>query len=304
MKWRKGGLIFKPDGSKPWARHTALQPTPVLQGDRLRVFVGMRDQEGASSVSWVDLDSEDPSRVVGIAGEPALSRGTAGAFDDNGVVPCAVVPVGPELWLYYAGYQLGHRVRFSVFGGLAISVDGGTTFQRARQVPLLDRTDEALLFRVAHSVLFENGTWRVWYGAGGEFRPGATKTLPVYDIRYMESRDPFHFPDHGMVAVSLRDDEHRVGRPYVIRRDGGGYLMFYGTGTEKHGYRLAYAESEDGLRWVRRDEDMGIDVSPSGWDSEMVAYPGVISAHGRTFLFYNGNDYGRTGFGYAELERW
>ena len=42
----------------------------------------------------------------------------------------------------------------------------------------------------------------------------------------------------------------------------------------------------------------------SGWDSQMQAYPAVVTAGGRTYLFYNGNDYGREGFGYAELESW
>jgi hypothetical protein len=80
--------------------------------------------------------------------------------------------------------------------------------------------------------------------------------------------------------------------------------MFYGAGTKHEGYRLAYAESVDGINWTRRDEDIGIEVSPSGWDSRMQAYPAVVQSGQRTFMFYNGNDYGREGFGYAELESW
>jgi hypothetical protein len=303
MKWTKRGVIYKPDGCRPWARHSALQPTPLVLGDRIRVFIGLRDANGVSSVGWVDLDPRDPSRVIGECAVPALSKGIEGAFDERGVVPCAVVTVGDEVWLYYAGYQLPRSVRFFVFGGLAISRDEGTTFARARGVPLLDRTDDALFFRVAHTVMRDGDLWRVWYGGGSEFREGAEKSLPVYDIRYMESRDPLRFPEHGEVVIPLREGEHRVGRPYVIRRDGG-YLMFYGSGTEQQGYRLGYAESADGQVWTRRDEDIGIDVSPDGWDSETIGYPAVVTVHGRTFLFYNGNGYGKTGFGYAELEAW
>jgi hypothetical protein len=79
--------------------------------------------------------------------------------------------------------------------------------------------------------------------------------------------------------------------------------MFYGSSTKTEGYRLAYAESADGINWTRRDNEIGIDVSPSGWDSRMQGYPAVVSCGGKTYMFYNGNDYGREGFGYAELEQ-
>jgi len=41
-------------------------------------------------------------------------------------------------------------------------------------------------------------------------------------------------------------------------------------------YRIGYAESFDGLQWIRKDDDVGIDVSKTGWDSEMICYPFVF----------------------------
>ena len=52
----------------------------------------------------------------------------------------------------------------------------------------------------------------------------------------------------------------------------------------------------------RRDEEVGIDVSPAGWDSAMIEYPYVFDHGGARYLLYNGNDYGREGFGLAVLE--
>jgi len=95
-------------------------------------------------------------------------------------------------------------------------------------------------------------------------------------------------------------NEYRVGRPYVIQT-GGAYQMFFCAGTETTGYRLAYAESTDGRKWIRNDGKLGITVSETGWDSTMQAYPSVFRVGGKTYLFYNGNDYGRDGFGLAEL---
>lgn len=306
MTWIRRGLIWAPSGDSSWAAHSALQPTPLLLADEgiIRVFVGMRDRDGVSRVGHVDVDAADPARVVEVSPRPALDIGAAGTFDDNGVVPCAVV-AGPEgLRLYYAGYTIPQKVRFHVFGGLAVSHDGGRSFSRHSQVPVLDRTDRELFFRVLHSIEHDGRVWRAWYGGGSSFEDAGEgeRTRAVYNIRYMESEDGIHFPDHGEVVIDVSEDEHRVGRPYVLRRDGGGYEMYFAAATRALNYRLTYADSPDGRHWTVRPERVGLDVSADGWDSRMMSYPSVVRHGGRSFLFYNGNDYGRTGFGYAELE--
>ena len=80
--------------------------------------------------------------------------------------------------------------------------------------------------------------------------------------------------------------------------------MFYPKRIKYLGYRIGYAESNDGIEWTRKDESVNLDVSESGWDSQMVAYPAVFEIAGKTIMLYNGNNFGATGFGYAELESW
>lgn len=75
----------------------------------------------------------------------------------------------------------------------------------------------------------------------------------------------------------------------------------YRTGRSQS-YRIGYAESQDGIHWTRKDECVGIDVSENGWDSEMIAYPYIYKHMDTTYLFYNGNGFGKSGFGYAILE--
>jgi predicted GH43/DUF377 family glycosyl hydrolase len=304
MRWLKKGLIYGPGGGSWWAQRWALQPTPLLRGDgSIRVFAGFRTSEGVSRVGFVDVDAENPAQILAISEEPALDIGVPGAFDENGVVPCAIIERHDKLYLYYAGYQLGHKVRFCVFGGLAISDDGGVSFRRYRQVPICDRTDDEMLFRVIHTVMLEDGHWRAWYGAGSSFTLHGGRQLPNYNIRHAETEAGLALKPAYTICIDTDGEEYRVGRPFVIKR-GGLYRMFYCAGTALRGYRLAYAESSDGLAWIRKDDTIGIDVSPSGWDSEMQAYPSVVIYKDRTYLFYNGNNYGEDGFGYAELEHW
>jgi predicted GH43/DUF377 family glycosyl hydrolase len=301
MKWKKYGLVYRVEGNSSWHRHSALQPTPILLDDAtIRVFVGFRDEKGSSRVGFVDLDATDPTRVAAVSEQVALDVGEAGMFDEDGVVPCAVVRRANELFLYYAGYQTALNIKFYVFSGLAISTDNGLTFRRHQCVPITDRTDREPYFRVIHSLLPDEGVWKVWYGAGNRFSTRNGKQLPNYDIRYTESDDGITIDNNFVVAVPASGAEYRVGRPYVVRTKGS-YQMFFCAGTETTGYRLAYAESQDGKSWIRDDDKLGITVSAQGWDSTMQAYPSVIRVGGRIYLFYNGNNYGREGFGLAEL---
>ncbi|MEM2995169.1 MAG: hypothetical protein QXI91_04035 [Candidatus Bathyarchaeia archaeon] len=305
MKWKKMGLIYCPSGKHGWDKHSALQPTPIILNDKvLRVYVGFRDDEGVSRVGFVDLDVNNPSKVLYVSEEPVLDIGEEGAFDDNGVVPCTVIQRENRFYLYYAGYQLVKKVKFLVFGGLAISDDGGFSFKRYSKTPIVDRTDDELYFRVIHSLILEEGVWRAWYGGGSKFIKEGDRILPSYNVRYFESPDGINFPKKGKVILDfIYVDEYRIGRPYVIK-DSGIYKMFYGYAIKSNDYRLGYAESKDGINWTRKDRDVGITVSESGWDSKMIAYPAVVKWKEKVYLFYNGNDMGRTGFGYAVLEHW
>ena len=44
-------------------------------------------------------------------------------------------------------------------------------------------------------------------------------------------------------------------------------------------------------------------VSATGWDSEMLCYPHTFWCDGQAYLLYNGNAFGRQGFGVAVMER-
>ena len=304
MKWQKKGLIWSPDGSLPWARHSALQPTAVAMGDFIRVFFGVRDDEGVGRPAYVDVAADDPSRVLKVADRPLLDVGEPGTFDDNGVVPCAVIRRDGQLLMHYAGYQLGVKVKFLAFGGLAISDDGGESFDRYSQVPVLERTSEELYFKAAHCVLWDEGVWKIWYTGGSAFTEKDGLSFPVYDTRYVESSDGIHPNGKGEVCLMPQGgDEYRLGRGHVIKTDGL-YRMIYARGTKSAGMQLGYAESTDGRVWTRKDEEVGLRLSDAGWDSRHISYPNFCRVGDRVYLFYNGNDYGKTGFGYAELESW
>jgi hypothetical protein len=305
MKWTKHGLIYAPDGALPWAQKHAFPPNPFfLDSHRLRLYVAFCDANTVGRIGYVDVDAENPKRVLAVSQKPVLEIGEPGCFDENGVVPTSIVPVGDKLYLYYVGFQLGQKVRYYQFQGLAISEDGGESFQRVQRTPILERSDRETLNRASGFVLHHQGVFKLWYVGGDSWTVSNGKPLPVYNIKYLESPDGIHWGDSGATAIDFKDaDEHALGRAFVLQ-GADRWRMFFSSRTYSRGYRLGYAESKDGTSWTRQDQKVGIDVSSEGWDSQMIGYAGVVPYRDRVYMFYNGNSCGQTGFGYATLDEW
>jgi hypothetical protein len=296
IRWRKQGLIIQPVPGLDWMTSHAMVPVADWRHDDVfRVYFSGRDARNRSLVGYAEIDLRDPVRVLRFADRPALGLGALGCFDDNGVTPSWIVNDGPRKYLYYIGWNAGATVRMGLVAGLAVSTDGGDSFTRVSRAPILHRTnDEPLAITTAPCVLREGNVWRMWYVSGVEW---VHRDLPRYNVKYAESADGIVWRRSGRVCIDFASpDERALARPCVVKDDGRYRMWFAHKGAD---YRLGYAESADGLTWIRRDEDAGLDVSPSGWDSDMIEYAYVFTHRGRRYMLYNGNDYGARGVGLA-----
>jgi len=301
MKWVKKGLIFKPAGQREWVTtHAMLPVADHISGDLYRIYFSGRDKLNRSLTGYVEVDINNPRKILALSPDPVLGLGSLGAFDDNGVSPTWMVNYRGEKYLYYFGWNKGSLVRAAEVSGLAISKDQGETFQRFSRAPVIDRTNaEPYQILVISCILIEGNTWRMWYDSADEWQ---TPELPRYNIKYAESADGINWVRKGIVSVDYRSrDESRVSRASVIKEDGV-YKMWHCYALNSGGYSMGYAESADGYRFERKSDSMTIDVSPEGWDSEMVCYPHVFVHEGRKIMLYCGNGYGRSGFGMAVME--
>jgi hypothetical protein len=224
-----------------------------------------------------------------------VTPGAPGLFDDSGAsLGCVLVHGGRHL-LYYVGWNLAVTVPWRNSIGLAVGDAGGLLFHKHGRAPVLDRS-EADPFSLSYPwVLHDRGVFRMWYGSNLTW--GASKDAMTHVVKYAESADGLRWRADGRVVLDLAGPgETCLARPCVVREAGGYRAWFARRGAS---YRIGYAESADGLVWQRRDAEAGIDVSSSGWDADMVCYPGVFTLGGRTYLLYNGNGHGATGVGLA-----
>ncbi len=302
MKWAKKGLVYAPEGDLWWAKSHAYLPTADVISDQcIRVYFASWDKDRIGRVGYVELDIDDPGKLLYLTKECVLDIGEYGTFDDCGVSPCCIVTTGSKKRLYYFGWQKTLTAPYLLFCGVAISLDGGKSFTKYSKVPVLDRTDKEYFLRSATAVLEEDGLFRMWYVCGVDWTEFNGKPCPSYVIKYTESPDGLNWNSASRTCIDFEsEDEFGFGGPCVIQ-DGGTYRMWYSIRSKIRPYRMGYAESVDGLEWVRKDDEVGIETSETGWDSEMICFPSVVQARGKTYMFYNGNRHGETGFGYAEL---
>lgn len=301
MKWKKLGLVFTPQDSLEWMNtHAAAPFADRVDEDLYRIYFSSRDRSNRAQIGFIEVNINDPYKVLFMTEEPILKIGKPGTFDDSGALGDSIVAWGNKKYLYYSGWNLGVTVPFRNSIGLAISEDGGRKFSKYSEGPILDRSIHDPGFAAAPYVLVEGDTWRMWYSSCIGWDEEEGKLKHHYHIKYAESEDGILWRRNGIVCIDFKsNDEYAISVPCVVN-DNGIYKMWYSFRGKS--YRIGYAESKDGLSWKRKDDEVGIDVSPMGWDSEMIEYPFVFDHQGKRFMLYNGNGYGKTGIGLAGLE--
>ena len=271
--------------------------------ERYGVHFAARDEKNRSQGGWADVEVEDGRLVVvGTAKNPSLNLGRLGAFDDCGAMPGCLVTHHGRLLMYYTGWTLARAVPFFFFIGVAESRDGGETFQRLSEAPVLGRNHHDPFLTGAPWVISESGRLRMWYISGTEWVPGAAEgesPTHYYSIKHASSDDGMVWQTDDRLCLPYLENEHAIARPVVTAVDGG-YRMIYPARRLGETYRIYSATSKDGLSWQRDSRPM-LDVAPSGWDSEMVCYGSRLDCAGGNFLLYNGNAYGKDGFGAARI---
>jgi hypothetical protein len=310
MVWEKLGLVWAPSGETDWARTHATLPVVQTQADgRWWIYVSCRDALGKSRIGRLTLDASmlphAVPRVLSFDDAPVLSLGAPGAFDDSGVMPSWLVRNGDELRLYYLGWNVIGTVPYRLSIGMATSHDGGVTFQRYSQGPIVDRSLREPFFATAPCVLREDDRWRMWYVSCTGWQETDGRWEPCYHVKYADSADGIDWNITGISCIAAAEGE-AVGRPCVIRLEDR-YAMIYSRRSilgyrtnPEQSYRLEYAESADGIEW-RRVANSGIARSNDGWDSQMIEYCWVERSDNETYLVYNGNGFGYSGVGIARL---
>ena len=297
------GLIFEPDGqdfshgSHPCAIH--------INDDLFIIAFTRRDLDQRSNIflSYANVSNGH----IELIGNPkrALLPGDPCCFDCDGVISVCLVKHEDSIYLYYVGWQNLPEGLWICDTGRAILDVGKLTLTREFLGPVLGRDKVNPLFAAATAFYVSGNHWQTWYNSGIRWEKTPQGWKHYYGIHYAESTNGVDWTCHpGMCLPFIDEYEYAFGRPSVIKiKDT--YFMWYAHRATKttDTYRIGFASSSDGRQWARNDGLSGIDVAESGWDSEMICYPCVFDHRDTFYMLYNGNGYGKTGFGFAVMEK-
>jgi len=306
MTWEFVGFWSMPAGRARWMMSHAQLPTPLpLGAGRVRVFFGARTAAQRSHIGYVELTiTANGVREEHCPIEPVMSPGPDGHFDQHGVYPSCIVPWQTGYRMYYVGWTQGAEPpMFDAAIGLAESADG-RAFARVSPAPLLARSVHDPCLVTSPHVYRDGERWRMTYVSGVRWSRDARGGLQShYHIKAADSADGITWQRRGQVAIDFADGETNIARSAVWRAGPAEYHMWFGYVQATVGmYRLGYAHSRDGERWVRRDDLAGITLDDRH-ATTMQCYPAVFELDGEVYLLWNGDGNGRAGFGVSRLRR-
>lgn len=317
MKLTKLGRIFDP------TRHAlpndcvqfAQSPQALVFDDFVRIYFSTRAVDKAngkylSHIAFVDMQ-KNLREIIRVSEKTVIPLGGLGCFDEHGIFPMNVLRHGDRILAYTCGWNRRVSVSVDTGIGLAVSHDDGLSFQRIGQGPVLGASLHEPCLVGDGFVKVIGGTFHMWYifGTGWKRHAPDAAADRTYKIGHAVSKDGIHWVKEEarqLIRDRLGADESQA-LPTVVEIAGRHHMFFcYRESfdfrkTKGRGYRIGHAYSDDLSHWTRDDENPRLEIGPGEWDSEMQCYPHAFECDGRFYLLYNGNEFGRCGFGLAEI---
>ena len=273
--WDKQGLIYVPNGNGFFKTHVTRPIPHQISNSALRIYFSSRDSDDQPLPSFIDVDIKNPKTILHINDKPLLKLGRRGTFDDSGVTPTCLLEHEGKMFLYYVGWKR-RRVNVTIEPSIGLCrvthSDSGEILERIFEGPIVAQDKNHPILVAAPFVLHDDEKFKMWYCSGTEWRICEGNPEMIYRVHYAESKNGVDWIPREKPAIDYKYDGEVISAPWVIKHKSKYYMWYSTRGSSTKGaknYVIGYAESTDGVEWIRMDEQVGITRSASGWDSEM-----------------------------------
>ena len=301
QNWNKLGRLFPIDKTNA-IQYAAVPLIGKIECDIATIYFSNRNQNNKSELCSIKINMNTflatESVKLGL-----LQPGKIGEFDEDGVMACDIYEIENKKYLTYIGWNRGVSVPFR--NAIGIAKYENDSFTKLFNGPVLDRSIYDPCFVASNCVINIDGTFIMYYLSCINWDEINGQLTHYYNIKIAKSDNGINWIPTGNTAINFRyTNEYAISVPRVLIENNL-YKMWYSYrgGPHSETYRIGYAESEDGFNWIRKDECVNLNTSKDDWDSDMLCYPFIFKHNDNTYMLYNGNGYGKTGFGIAKLEK-
>ena len=293
QKWRKEKIIFHIPN-----KHTQCPVIDLLPSSLWRIYYASRNEENCSSIYFFDYDVEYET-IVFNNNKPIISLGDSGRFDEHGMMPSSIY----ENYLFYFGISHSKSVsHLNSIGMLNLN-----TNQRCFNGPIISKNYTDPFYVATPYIKKIDSIFHIWYLS--VFRHEYDNLF--YNIKHATSNNFTNWNYEEEPCISCESDEGGIASPSVLQLNDRLTMWYcYRKSTDyrvnpNNSYKIGTATyQEHDKKWKRMDQTIHFynsEFFPSSFDSVMMCYPNVFQYSNKYFMLLNGNEFGKTGIGYAQL---
>jgi len=273
-----------------------LTPTPIaISTDIVRVFGGVRDREGRSTINWIDLDSKT-AEILDYSRSPCLDTRDSGEFDSDGAILGDVFWYASQLCMFYIGFEKSENVKFKAYTGFATSNNLGLSWQK-KFSPALENLKSQMSSEIfaVHSVKLSENYAELFIAIGDGWQKINGESFPRYKTYKAEGKNFESLKLDTDILLPQSDEIYRLGRPRLFQEPNGNTKYILATGGKLNGDYRPYIYKETFGKWHLTNEQFPVRPSSHLDFSKQVSYPTHIISNNSLWFFFNGDNMGSLG---------
>lgn len=273
----------------------AQMPIPRFEKGILEVFFTSRDDQGRSIPYAVELEPHT-FKIIRNSKVLSIPLGELGTFDQDGVMPSALLETSEGTHLYYIGWERSFNTPYRLSIGLAIRQKNRETFSKFSNGPILDRSISNPHFSTTPFVYKSTNRFEMIFSNGNGWINHEGKLESIYNLMTAESSDGLLWENFKLTPVEINADKCNA-RPHIFESHL--YLSQRPTTefrTKGNGYRIHAFQMNDKITYNECELTWDTELEPDGDKS----YSSIIMIEGIRYIFFNSESFGKNGFHIAQ----
>lgn len=298
--FKKKGLIYEPDKNSIYPTHAVL-PFIDQSGKNSYLHFASRNKDNQAHSFRAKIE-DNLNFKMKLKPSLLLKPGDIGFFDQHGAIASSIVDYDNKKFMYYIGWTRGHEDPLFYSGiGLAISVDGGLSYKKVSNSPIIHRDkNNPILMTSPHVFIDKKDNFKMIYVSGVKWKRVNGKLQSFYRLCSAVSKDGLKWSKCGKVVLDFYDNISNFARPWVLHINNR-YVLFYSYKSPDQGYRIGIAISSDFTKWTRLNLQVEFNGHKSNFDNKMQCYTSLFIKNKKLYMLYNGNNFGYAGIGLSYI---